>query len=58
MDNKWSTEEIEEFEKLCTPIVAWLQTKRDNMETIIITADYCKVVSDEIGIPFKLPDNY
>lgn len=58
MKQQWSDEDIEEFKNLCAPVVEWLQTKRDNMETVIITVDYCKVVVDGIGVPFKLPDDY
>ena len=50
--------DIEEFREVCRPVVEWLQTKRDNMETVIITVDYCKVVVDGIGVAFALPEDY
>ena len=59
MDEKrWSDADIQEFKELCRPVVEWLQTKRDNMETVIITVDYCKVVVDGIGVSFALPEDY
>lgn len=60
MDEKklWSDADIEEFKAICRPVVEWLQTKRDNMETVIIAVDYCKVVVDGIGVAFDLPEDY
>ena len=60
MDEKklWSDADIEEFKEICRPVLEWLQTKRDNMETVIITVDYCKVVVDGIGVSFDLPEDY
>lgn len=54
MENRWSKKDIEDFEKLCQPIVKWLSEKGAIMGTVIITVDYCKVVTDEIGVPFQL----
>lgn len=60
MDEKklWSDDDIREFKEICRPVVEWLQTKRDNCESVIITVDYCKVVVDGIGVPFDLPEDY
>ena len=53
--------DVEEFEKLCRPIVEHMQKHTEKFSphsTIIITVDGAKLVSDEIFVPFKLPTGY
>ena len=59
MENqKLDKNELDKLKFLCTPIAKWLQTERDTMETVIITAEHFKLVADEMGGVFKLPDDY
>ena len=57
-NGEWLKSDVEEFKNLCTPLVEWLQKKGDSSETVIITDHYAKILSDEIGVPFELPDDY
>ena len=64
MDKKnpyWADADIDEFEKLCRPIVEHMQKhieRFDPHSTIIIAVDGAKLVRDEISVPFALPDGY
>lgn len=59
MENyKLNKNELDKLKLLCTPIAEWLQTERDSMETVIITAEHFKLVADEMGGAFKLPEGY
>ena len=57
-NGEWLKSDVEEFKDLCMPLVKWLQKKGGGSETVIITDHYAKVLSDEIGAPFELPDDY
>ena len=52
MKKQWSDNDIAEFEKVCQPVVQWLQERCDLMASAIITPDCAKLVSDEMQIPF------
>lgn len=63
MENKfeeWSKSELNEIEKLCTPLVKYLQTnhKRCNIySTIIVMYDGVLFAGgDNVYFPFKVPD--
>ena len=57
-NGEWTKNDVEDFKSLCAPIVEWLQEKGDGSETVIITDHFAKVLSDEIGVPYKFPANY
>lgn len=47
-----------ELEEVCKPVSQYLQRKHTPHETIIITVDHYQLVSDVMGSPVKLPDDY
>ncbi len=56
-----SLRDLKTFEKLCRPIVEHMQKHTEQFtphSTIIITVDGAKLVSDEMFVPYKLPDGY
>lgn len=48
--------EIEELEKLCTPLVEYLKKKYDPYCNVIISDHDIKLVSTRIGIPINKID--
>ena len=52
----WSDADIEEFEKLCAPLVEFLQTKYHPHAHILIDWDRAVLVKDVRGVGFKVPD--
>lgn len=46
-------EKLKEIEKLCKPIVDYIKENYNLHTTVVITEDYIKVESTEIGIPLK-----
>lgn len=52
----WSATDIEEFEKLCAPLVKFLQTKCHPHAHILIDWDRAVLVKDVRGVGFEVPD--
>ncbi len=50
---KWSERDLEEFEKLCAPLVEFLQQRHDK---IIIQWNGVAFMPDSFWFPFKVPD--
>lgn len=55
---KESILEFNEFHEICKPVVQYMQKKGLGSETIIITADSAKIVNDEKGTYYELPENW
>ncbi|MCC0740534.1 hypothetical protein [Clostridioides sp. ZZV14-5902] len=45
--------EIEELNKICEPILEYLNKKYSQYNSIVISAEGIKLLSTEIGIPVK-----
>lgn len=46
-------EEIKEFEELVKPIMEYLIEKHNPRTTVIITDNYAKIVTDELGTTLR-----
>ena len=60
-DDKKIPNNLEAFEKICRPVVKYMQEHTEQFSphsTIIITVDGAKLVSDEMFVPYELPDDY
>lgn len=44
---------MEELKKLALPLIEFLKKNYNPHTSIVITADYIRIVSDEVGIPIK-----
>ena len=44
---------LDDFEKLVKPLAQYLQKNFTPHDTVIITSQYVKLVSDELCVPFK-----
>lgn len=48
--------DIEEFEKICRPVVEYIQEKWHPHTRIIIDWDRAVICEEQMGIPFQVPD--
>lgn len=55
----WSEEDIKEFEKLCAPLVEFIQQRHDKCNPyswIIVQWDGVAFMPDSFWFPFNVPD--
>lgn len=50
-ETMFTENQIEEFKQVCTPVVDFIKKNCCPHDTIIITGEQFKLVSDEIGCP-------
>lgn len=46
----------EGFKEAVAPAIAWYKEHCDPHQAIIIEAGVARVISDEFGVPFEMPD--
>ena len=46
----------QEFEKLCAPVVDYIQKKWHPHTRIIIDWDRASIFTEQLGVPFQVPD--
>lgn len=47
---------LEGFEEAVAPAIAWYKEHCDPHQMIIIEAGVARLISDEFGVPFEIPD--
>lgn len=52
----WSEQDQQEFEKLCAPVVEFIQRKFHPHTRIIIDWDRASIFEEQFGLPFQVPD--
>lgn len=50
---KLSDDKIKEFQSVCIPVVAWIKKNCCPHDSVIITDEQFKLVSDEISFPIN-----
>lgn len=48
--------DLNELERLCAPLIEYLQKNRDPHTWIVIQWDRASLMKEEIGQPFEVPD--
>ena len=50
--------QLEEFMAVAKPVAEWLQKNRLPLDAVYITVNHCTLLTELMGGPVELPDDY